>query len=381
MRRLWPLLLALSACADADPCARSTPIERIGEVTAWSGAPWQLGDPAEVGLDAAALDAASDYSQSIYGECLLVYRKGKLVHERYFNGASETTLQKSWSIAKNVSSTLVGIALGHRKLGCVEQPAAVVLPEWNDGKHDDITLANVLSHTTGLEYEAVSDSLFAIASGDYSFDALHAPPMSPPGTVFAYSQRAVQLLEPTLSRATGEDLKAYARRALWDPIGASPDIDWDRDPVGHVPTFDGLHVTCRDLLRFGVLFLDGGRMNGQQIVPASWVELATHPTQRVNPAMGYLWWLNGQTPTIVAPQTQVPGILLPDAPADLYSATGLGQNFVDVVPSTGTVYVHMRPAPQDRPDAMMTDLYQALLDDGKQEEHDQILKRLAAAER
>jgi CubicO group peptidase (beta-lactamase class C family) len=375
-------LAAIAGCSDADPCAGRAAVEPlVGEPSRHDGDPWVEADPASVGLDAAALTAASDYSQSIYGECLLVYRKGKLVHERYYNGASATSQQKSWSIAKNVTSTLLGIALGRGQLGCVDEPAATVLPEWRDGKHDAIQLRHLLSHTSGLAFETVDDALFTISSGDYSYDALHDPVASPPGTVFAYSQRAVQVLEPVLARATGADLEAYARRYLWDPIGASPALSWDRDPVGHVPTFEGLHVTCRDLLRFGILYLDGGSANGAQLVPARYLRDATQPSQPVNAAMGYLWWLNGRIPAQVAPQTPIPGLLLPDAPADLYSATGLGQNFVDVVPSTGTVYVHMRPAPQERPDAMQIDLYQALLDDGKQQEHDELLKRLATAER
>ena len=375
------LALFLCACRAADPCASAPPTTRASEdPTPLVGDPWQLSEPALVGLDAAELAKAAAYSQSIGGQCLLVYKDGRLVFEQYYNGASETSQQKSWSIAKSVTSTLLGIALRRDELRCVEQPVADFVPAWSDGKRDAIQLRHLLSHSSGLAFDAYSDAIYAITSGDLTAEALILPSAAPPDTTFAYSQAAVQVLGAVLERAVGEDLETYARRHLWGPLGASATLSWDRDPAGHVPMFDGLHVSCRDLLRLGVLYLHDGAWNGRPLLPPEYVSDATHSSQSVNRAVGYLWWLNGQTPALAAPQQALPGWLLPEAPADLYSATGLGQNFVDVVPSTHTVYVHMRPAPQDMPNAMQTDLLKALFDDGLQIEHREILRRLGAAE-
>ena len=379
-----PVLCAalLAGCAAADPCA-GTPmgVRIVDDPAPLAADPWQAGTPAEVGFDAAGLDAAGAYSESIGGECLLVYRKGKLVYEKYAHGASPTTLQKSWSIAKSVTSTLVGIAVGRGQLHCVEQPVADVVPAWRDGKHDDIRVRQLLSHTSGLEFNQYDDAVYAIASDDLTAEALRAPVAAPPDTVFGYSQRSVQVLGAVLAGATGEEAEGYARRHLWDPLGASAGITWDHDPAGRVPMFDGLHVTCRDLLRFGLLYLDDGAWNGGRILPAEYARAATQPSQAVNRAVGYLWWLNGQTPTIVAPQEPIDGVLMPGVPAEIFSATGLGQNFVDVARSTQTVYVHMRPAPQDMPNAMQLDLPTEILRDGKQQEHRELLLRIGAAER
>ncbi len=260
--------IGLCACQGADPCANAAALTPLAEgPTPLGRDPWEIADPATVGFDPVALDAAGTYSESIGGRCLLVYRDGKLVYERYANGASETSLQKSWSIAKSVTSTLTGIALGRRQLSCVEQPVADLVPEWRDGRRDTIQIRHLLSHTSGLAFDAIDDATFAIATGDLTAEALRTEVAVAPGTAFAYSQRAVQVLNPVLTRAIGEDLEAYARRHLWDVLGASPSLSWDRDGVGNVPTFEGLRVTCRDMLRFGLLELQEGTWNGKPVVP------------------------------------------------------------------------------------------------------------------
>jgi CubicO group peptidase (beta-lactamase class C family) len=374
-------LAGLVACGD-DPCAGAPAVTPLGAPPAPPAAdPWQTAEPSASGWDPARLDEAAAYSASISGQCLLVYEDGKLLYERYANGASATTRQKSWSIAKSVTSTLFGIALGRGDLACVEQPVARLVPTWRKERYEDIRVRDLLSHTSGLAFDEIDDSVFTIVSGDQTGDALRSEIAAAPGTQFAYSQKAVQVLGPVLEAATGEDVEAYARRYLFDPLGAGAGLSWDRAPEGKVTTYAGLRVTCRELLRLGVLYLDEGRWNGGVLVPREYVQTATHPSQEINRAVGYLWWLNGQTPAIAAPQQTLPGWLLPELPADLYAATGLGQSFIDVIPGTRTVVVHMRPAPQELPGANGMTTIAELQRDGRQEDHRAVTQRVLAARR
>lgn len=121
----------------------------------------------------------------------------------------------------------------------------------------------------------------------------------------------------------------------------------DMDGVGNTLTYQGVSASCRDLARFGYLYLRGGRWaGGVQVVPESWVSMSTTPSTPLNDAYGFMWWLNRDGHWIL-PSTPLrdegDGKLVPDAPEEMFAAMGAFGQLVVVDPTTETVWVRLGP--------------------------------------
>jgi len=103
----------------------------------------------------------------------------------------------------------------------------------------------------------------------------------------------VQVLERVFRSATSKTIEEYAQLHLWSKIGSR--AGWKHDPSGNPTTYANVLATCRDHARLGYLFLHGGRWAGEQVVSSSFVSAAIKPSQTMNQAYGFLWWLNGET--------------------------------------------------------------------------------------
>ncbi len=344
---------------------------------------WDLGDPAAAGFDPAGLERAAAFSQSIGGLCTLVIHDGKIIFERYYNGATQQTLNKSWSIAKSFTGAVAGIMLKRGEIQSVDEPVANYVPQWKgDPQKEQITIRHLLDMVSGLTFELVSDNTWTVFTSDMSAEAVNNTVAHPPDTVYEYSNHGVQVMEPVVDGATGVDIEDYARQHLWQPLGFGPMTSWGRDGSGNVAPFMGVNATCRDFARLGYLYLHGGHWNGQQVIDRDYIVESLTPSSSVNAGHSHYVWLNGFTPYTNSTQEPQPGMMFPQAPSDLFSYQGIGQNFVDVVPSTKTIYVHMRPAPHDPFTNLLLDL-QGTLDklfrDGSNIEHKQLLDILVPA--
>ena len=160
-----------------------------------------------------------------------------------------------------------------------------------------------------------------------------------PGTVFNYSTGNTHLLSAVLQSATGMTQEEYCRTRLFDPMGISEEAYWHTDPQGIADGGNGLVITSRDAARFGQLYLNGGTWNGQQLVPADWVEESTS-RQNGGPgdatgAYGYQWWVRthtaGEYGTYATPY--------PAASYDTHFAFGHAGQFIYVVPELQLVTV------------------------------------------
>lgn len=379
LRSLLLFLPLLASCAKAvdsapDSAADVTlPADVSATAPAFPVPDWPLSTPAELGFDPAGLEAARAYSESIGGLCLVVIRHGKIAYEAYYNGASVTSQQKSWSMAKSFTSAAVGIALKRGEIKSLDESASTYIPAWKGTDHEPIKLIHLLNMVSGLHVNTLSDALFTLAP-DMTADAIGLAVEATPNTHYNYSNHETQLFEPILSQATGMNPEAYVRKYLWQPLGFQDTTFWDKDKMGHTTMFMGVEASCRDYARLGLFWLHKGNWNGQQIVDEAYVAQTLAPSSPVNRAHSHYWWLNGFTPYINSQNSQetTDVMMFPDAPPDLFSAQGLGQNFIDVVPSTDTIYVHNRP--------MAMDNLEGLLNDGKMTEHRELLRLLLKAE-
>jgi CubicO group peptidase (beta-lactamase class C family) len=281
-------------------------------------------------MDAAVLDDLDTIVPQRYPQVrsLLVVRHGYLVYERYWHGFDAADGQALHSITKSVISALVGIALGERHLQGLEQTVAQLLaadlPKHADPRLGAVTVRQLLTMTGGLAGDVqakggdgrLSTRLFH--SRDRVGTILGRRLAANPGTTFAYSNASFHLLSAIVGDATGQSTLAFARARLFGPLGIHSDhafeplagqpptpaavkayqqaaVAWPRDPQGYHFGFGETKLPARDLAKLGYLYLNGGRWDTTQVVPADYVRAAIRPHSslpRLGPGggYGYGWW-------------------------------------------------------------------------------------------
>lgn len=212
--------------------------------------------------------------ESLYG--LLVVKNGYLIAEKYFNEGSLEQLSGRQSVTKSVTSALVGIALDRGDLSNVDQKMVDFFPEFlpmQDARKEQITIRHLLQMRAGYPREDEIPEYF-----NRMFDGTHKwlphiqdfVLVDDPGTAWNYSNLTSHILGVILSRASGADLMLYAQEHLFEPIGA--DLNrWSPDADGYAMGCIEIYLTARDMAKFGLLYLDDGEYEGNQVIPADWV--------------------------------------------------------------------------------------------------------------
>lgn len=268
---------------------------------------WPASTPEAEGMDSHVLGAGLDHVEStgLALHSLLVIRNGRRVLETHGrDGERQVTpldAAQLMSTTKTVTSMLIGIALSEGLLPSVEARVMDYFAEDEIGNPSPakaaMTIADVLTMRSGLtfgEREEQDDALFAAESLATSY--LSRPLAGTPGVDWNYSTPDSQLLAEILRRVTGVTPLEYANDRIFGPLGVSVPR-WDSDPSGTHHGGTGLFLTPRDLARFGWMLLDGGRWEGQQVVPEQWIETATRrqtvATSGFTPgeAYGYHCWI------------------------------------------------------------------------------------------
>ena len=208
------------------------------------------------------------------------------------------------SVTKSVVALVYGIALAAGKVPPPEAKLYDQFPEYADlGKQpgrERITVQHVLSMTLGLEWDELTSS-FEDNSGQAMEDApdryrfiLERPMVDEPGVTWTYCGGATELLGRMIAKGTGEELLAYTRRVLFDPLDFGR-AEWANRSDGELFGASGLRLLPRDLLKIGQLVLAGGAWNGRQIVPSDWIRRVTTPAIAIERGYGYGYhWYVGE---------------------------------------------------------------------------------------
>lgn len=264
--------------------------------------PGFVGPPRPPLFDPARLDRMLAEAEGLPGlTSLLVLRRDSLVVERYWRGMGPERAVNVKSVSKTLLSPMVGIALRDGLLEGLDQPLAELLPEsfarlrarddW-DPRKDRITLRHLLTMRTGLESTSFGNYGAWVSSSDWAWDQLRRPLVCDPGDCHAYSTGTTHLLSVILTRVSGRSLRRYMLDELLGPMGI-PLGEWDRDPQGRYLGGNNMPLRPPDLLELGRLFLDRGRRDDRQLVPAAWIEESWVPRGRSpwnEQGFGYLWW-------------------------------------------------------------------------------------------
>ncbi|WP_255298304.1 serine hydrolase domain-containing protein [Brevibacillus dissolubilis] len=268
----------------------------------------------------------------------LIIRDGETLFRYHKNKKIETKLQKLNSCTKSVISALIGIALEQGAIADLDTPIKQYFPyqyaKLDDARKRDITIRHLLEMTPGYHWpefgEWQSFSHMKYASDQVRF-VLERPLTVNPGEQMNYNSGCSHLLSAILQKSTGMTAAAYAKKHLFAPLGIS-EVHWYQDSKGISNGGDGLVMTAEAMARFGTLYLNGGKWQGQQIVPGDWVRESTQARfftyERIG-HYGYHWWVNWIDPARedVSEENRY------------YFALGFGGQYIIVVPRAQMVVV------------------------------------------
>ena len=269
------LMLILSIMAGCSTCRWNLDVVNY---TPLSGGDWKVSTPAEEGQDpmlVAELYFNAAKLETLYG--LLVVKNGFLIAEGYFNEGSVEQLSARHSATKSFTSALAGIALEQEHLSSLDLKMMDFFPEFADdiadSRKDDITIRHLLQMRAGYPYDSTGyygDILYLSDNWHWLSHLVDFPLEADPGTECNYSSVTSHILGVILARACDTDLMSYAREYLFSPMGAELG-DWTRDADGYNWGWGEIYVTARVMAKFGLLYLNDGEHEGNQIIPAEWV--------------------------------------------------------------------------------------------------------------
>jgi CubicO group peptidase (beta-lactamase class C family) len=236
---------------------------------------------------------------------VMVLQHGRVRLQRYALGFGPEQRWESFSVAKSVTSVLLGIALQRGDIHSLDDTLGTYIPELRDSAYAGVTVRQLLTMTSGVRW----NEDYADAKSDVAQMYLHAcadgqahivsylrklPGQWPAGTHFNYNTAETDLLGILVQRATHRSLAAYLSQTIWKPYGMASDAYWIRDECDGSDTGgSGLSATLGDYARLGQFMLDGGRIAGKPVVAAAWLQGAVRRQTSVDEpdrGYGYLWW-------------------------------------------------------------------------------------------
>ena len=246
------------------------------------------GAPLKIGMD---VDA---YMKSQRAAGLIIIHDHNIRLEKYGLGYDSAGRWTSFSVAKSLTSTMVGAAVRDGYIKSLDDKVTAYIPDLKGSAYDDVTVRQLLTMSSGLETAPFSPDPAGKSSQmmfgpDIAKTALSFGAAGTPGAQFTYANVNSQLAGIVLQRATGKRYADWLSTRLWQPIGAGDATVWLDRPQGTAHFFCCLQATARDWSRVGQLILDKGKAGGRQIVPAAWMAEMAEPSA-LNPNYGLQLW-------------------------------------------------------------------------------------------
>lgn len=314
------------------------------------------------GMDPEALDLVRQRQEFLYGGHswgIVIVRHGYLVREFYTFNVLVPTRFDIWSGTKSFTGTAWGLLFEDSRQGRLpdgqhvdlDSPAYAFISEGHpltDPRKEHITFRHLLTMTSGIPGESAGVIGMPTATEHGPFEhALGRCPnrygrwadrlLAEPGSRWDYSDPAMAHLALAFAAIMGQEMSDHLRERVLDPIGIE-NLGWDVQGGSgflgpHTNAHTGIHVSARELARFGYLMLHGGAWRGRQLVPRWWIDLATKTSQNLNPNYGYTWWVNTKS-------TRWPGL-----PQDTFALCGYRSNYCCIIPSLDLVVARVGTGP------------------------------------
>ena len=290
-----------------------------------TGTDWETKSPGSFGWNESAVQPLKDYLIQKNSKSFMILINGRIVMEEYFDGHTSTSSWPWNSAGKTLVTTTTGIAQQEGLLNINDKVSQDLGTGWTSEpveKENLITSKHLLTMTSGIN--DASDFVIK-ANLTYLEDA---------GTRWSY-HNVFQKLMDVVAAASSQDFESYFNAKLKNKIGMEG--YWDNGVI-----FKIYNSNTRSIARFGLLALNKGKWINEQIINESFFNESVSTSQSINPAYGYLWWLNGKTSYMVpGGQTVYQGLLVPSAPTDMYAAMGAEDQRIYVIPSKNMVVIRM----------------------------------------
>lgn len=292
---------------------------------------WDTVPAASLGWNEAGWNELFTYLQQKNTKAFIILKNGRIVKERYFGTFGPDSNWYWASAGKTMTAMMLGIAQEEGLLDLNDRTSQYLGQGWTSlpaGKEDLIRIRHQLTMTTGLDDETTPDrDCTAPACLIYKTDA---------GGRWAYHNAPYTLLDQVLEAASGMNFNQYFQQKIRDRVGMNG--IWLKTGYNNV-----YFSNARSMARFGLLMQNKGKWEQTVIAgDAGYMEAQVSSSQNFNPSYGYLTWLNGKS-SYMLPTSQIvfPGMLIPNAPADLYAALGKNDQKIYVVPSLDLVVIRM----------------------------------------
>jgi len=264
-------------------------------VEAGTGQPW----PNHVNYNSVKVTTALEEANEALGTvAYLIIKNDSIWFENYYDNYSEDSKSNSFSMVKSMVSGLLGKAIMQGKIKGLDQPVGDFFPEFKDGLASQTTVGDLASMASGTNWDEAYYSPFSVTTRAY-FDGnirdviLGLKVVDTPGVKYKYASGDTELLGMVIEKATGKTLSTYLSESFWKPMGAENDALWqvDSKDSGMEKAFCCLASNAKDFARFGKLYKDHGKWNGQQLLDSAYVALSVVPRFKESPQYGYGWWL------------------------------------------------------------------------------------------
>ena len=223
-------------------------------------------------------------------ESILIIKDGKLLLEDYFFGYTRTKIHRINSCTKSITSLLLGIALHRNNISNVDKSIFNFFPQYNSYKTPDkerITLKNVLTMTAGFSED---DEFKDQGPDNFIRFVLNSKMDTKPGEKFNYNGNCSNLLGGLIYKLENKQADDFAKDVLFNKLGITT-FNWEKE--NDLITCDrGLSLYPRDMAKIGLLVLNNGNLNGEQVIPKEWISASTMPHVAESEFFdyGYQWW-------------------------------------------------------------------------------------------
>ena len=235
---------------------------------------------------------------------VLVLHDGAVRLQRYALTGGRPVRWHSFSIAKSITSTLVGAAMKDGSIKSLDDPVTRYITDLRGSAYDDVTVRQLLTMTSGVRWNEDYTDLKSDVARMYAEPPAPGldmtvsyvrklPREAPPGTRWVYKTSETNLVGVLVMAATGKSLADYLSEKIWRPYGMERDAEWMLDDIGHEQGGCCLAMTLHDLGRFGQFILDGARIGTASVVTDTWLAEATRAqvsTGGAGSGYGYQWW-------------------------------------------------------------------------------------------
>jgi CubicO group peptidase (beta-lactamase class C family) len=314
------------------------------------------------GMDPENLDLVAQMEELLFAGhswAITIIRRGYLVRELYTFNVQIPSRFDIWSGTKSFTGTAWGMLLEDSRQGkplggrqvYLDSPAYDFIPDGHplsDPRKKDITIRHLLTMTSSIpgERQGVVCSPTQTGYGPFEYALGRCPNRygkwvdklaAEPGERWDYSDPAFMHLALAFANIAGQELSDYLKERVFDPIGIE-NLSWDVQGGSgfmgpHTNAHRGIHISARELARFGYLMLRNGVWEGRQLIRPWWIELSTKTSQELNPNYGYTWWVNTH------------GTMWPGMPQDTFALRGFRANKCYIIPSLDLVIARVGTGP------------------------------------